>query len=65
MKSSSYNNQYTHYYVLVYVNNYNEVRCRLLNCNLLDEARDIARALGIKNIIILSSVENIVKKLNK
>ena len=52
-------------YFVIYVNNYNEVRTRILATTRRDDAEDICRALGIKNILVLCSLRKCVDKVGE
>lgn len=52
-------------YLVIYVNNYDEVRVRILATTRRDDAEDICRALGIRKILVLTSLRKCVDKFGE
>lgn len=49
-------------YLIVYINDYNEIRPMIIDCNTKEDLQLIVRLRGIKNVLYTKSLREIVKK---
>lgn len=52
-------------YFVIYRNNYGEIRTRILDCGQREDAEDVCRALGLKEVLVLCSLRKCVMTLGE